>query len=131
MLRNNVTTADRPDGIYHTHPSRFHIKKEGIGIIDAPGLSILPPRLKKELKTIESILIENADPTDYPELSAHYEWIADLRARYTFTEENAWPILQQEVGNIFVQMLEDCAVFDRTEKGSSAFRSFVRSCMIF
>ncbi len=131
MLRNNVTTPERPDGIYHTHSSRFHIKKEGIGIIDAPGLSILPPRLKKELQEIEKLLSENADKNEYPELSAHYEWIDELRQRYTFTKENAHEILEQEVGNIFVQMLEDCAVFDQTEAGSSAFRSFAESCIIF
>lgn len=130
MLRNNVTTADRPDGIYHTHPSRFHIKKEGIGVIDAPGLSILPPRLKKELHAIEKLLIENGDKESCPELEAHFDWIDDLRRRFTFTAENTHAILEQEVGDIFVRMLEDCAVFDQTEEGAAAFRSFVRSCMI-
>ena len=119
MLRNNITAPDRPDGVFHTHPSRFHIKKEGIGIIDAPGLSILPPRLKKELNRIAKLLAEHADKKSYPDLSAHFEWIDDLRQRYSFTEE------------IFVKMLEDCAVFSRDEKGASAFRGFVRSCLIF
>ena len=131
MLRNNVTTADRPDGLYHTHPSRFHIKKEGIGIIDAPGLSILPPRLKRELKQIAAILDEHLDKEAFPELSAHFEWIDSLRQRFEFKENNAWQIIQQEVGDIFVRMLEDCAVFDRTAEGDSAFRKFVQSCLIF
>ena len=130
MLRNNVTTPDRPDGLYHTHPSRFHIKKEGIGIIDAPGLSILPPRLKRELGEIEEMLVRNEAKEDHPKLAAHFEWIDRLRSSYTFTPENTRGILYQEVGNIFVRMLEDCAVFDRTEEGCSAFRSFVQSCMI-
>ena len=103
----------------------------GLMVIDAPGLSILPPRLKKELQTIEKLLIDHADKTEYPELAAHYAWIDDLRQHYTFTRDNTHAILEQEVGNIFVRMLEDCAVFDQTEAGASAFRSFVQSCMIF
>ena len=130
MLRNNVTTEERPDGLYHTHPSRFHIKKEGIGIIDAPGLSIFPPRLKKEFTHIAEILLNRTTMEEHPELSAHFEWVERMKNQYIFTEENVWPILHQEVGDIFVQMLEDCAVFDNTEQGEKAFLEFVKSCMI-
>src|SRR5699024_921894 len=45
VLRNNRTTEEYPDGIFHPHPDVHHIKKENIGLIEVMGLAILPPRL--------------------------------------------------------------------------------------
>ena len=42
ILRNNRTNDDYPDGIFHVHPERHHIKKENIGLIEAMGRVILP-----------------------------------------------------------------------------------------
>lgn len=47
VLRDNHTTAEFPDGVYHPHADVRHIKKENIGLIEVMGLAILPPRLKK------------------------------------------------------------------------------------
>ena len=49
VLRNNITTAEYPLGVYHPHPELHHIKKENIGLIEVMGLAILPGRLKKEM----------------------------------------------------------------------------------
>ena len=49
ILRNNRTSEEYPDGIFHAHPEYHNIKKEGIGLIEAMGLFILPGRLKKQL----------------------------------------------------------------------------------
>jgi UDPglucose--hexose-1-phosphate uridylyltransferase len=45
ILRNNRTNEEFPDGIFHPHQDKHHIKKENIGLIEAAGLAILPPRL--------------------------------------------------------------------------------------
>ena len=50
ILRNNITTAEFPLGVYHPHPDKHHIKKENIGLIECLGLAILPPRLKPLLE---------------------------------------------------------------------------------
>ena len=49
VLRNNITTKEYPDGVYHPHPEHHHIKKENIGLIEVMGLAVLPARLKQEM----------------------------------------------------------------------------------
>ena len=46
--RNNRTTDEYPEGIFHPHRPLHHIKKENIGLIEVMGLAILPGRLEKE-----------------------------------------------------------------------------------
>ena len=41
-LRNNRTTEQYPDGIFHPHKEYHNIKKENIGLIEVMGLAILP-----------------------------------------------------------------------------------------
>ena len=45
-LRCNVTSAERPLGVFHPHERLHHIKKENIGLIEVMGLAILPPRVR-------------------------------------------------------------------------------------
>ena len=126
MLRNNRRTEERPDGLFHTHPSRFHIKKEGIGIIDAPGLAILPPRLKGELRTVKDILLGLTDLESHPEAEKHAKWMEEIRGRHVvINAENIDSILKDEVVMVFKQMLEDCGVFKQDEQGRSSFARFI------
>lgn len=53
ILRNNRTTEEHPLGIFHPHAEYHHIKKENIGLIEAMGLAVLPPRLTTELGTLD------------------------------------------------------------------------------
>ncbi|MEE1043391.1 MAG: UDP-glucose--hexose-1-phosphate uridylyltransferase, partial [Clostridia bacterium] len=48
ILRNNRTTEEHPLGLFHPHAEYHHIKKENIGLIEAMGLAVLPPRLTTE-----------------------------------------------------------------------------------
>lgn len=50
ILRNNRTTEEYPSGIFHPHAEYHHIKKENIGLIEAMGLAVLPPRLLTEFE---------------------------------------------------------------------------------
>ncbi len=45
ILRNNRTSDEHPYGIFHAHEEYHYIKKENIGLIEAMGLAVLPPRL--------------------------------------------------------------------------------------
>src|SRR5699024_8692333 len=49
VLRDNQTSEQYPDGIFHPHQDVQHIKKENIGLIEVMGTAILPGRLKQEL----------------------------------------------------------------------------------
>ncbi|MCP1773397.1 UDPglucose--hexose-1-phosphate uridylyltransferase [Neisseria perflava] len=124
VLRDNHTSAEFPDGIYHPHPDVQHIKKENIGLIEVMGLAILPPRLKDELKEVERFLLgETAAVAPY-----HQEWAGRLKADSPHaTADNAENIVRQSVGKIFARVLEDAGVYKRTPQGQAAFMRFIES----
>ena len=123
VLRDNQTSPEHPDGIYHPHADVQHIKKENIGLIEVMGLAILPPRLKEELKQVQDYLLgrENTVAT------YHQEWADDLKATYPsiIDEAEAEANVRESVGQIFARVLEDAGVYKRTAEGQAAFRRFV------
>ena len=123
VLRNNITTAEHPLGVYHPHAELHHIKKENIGLIEVMGLAVLPARLKKELADLEQAILADAPLTG--ELEKHAPWVAELKQQYAFTAENTAGILQAEVGKVFMQVLEHAGVYKRTPAGADAFDRFV------
>ncbi len=53
ILRNNRTSDEHPDGIFHPHKELHHVKKENIGLIEAMGLAVLPGRLAQQVLSSE------------------------------------------------------------------------------
>ena len=127
VLRNNITTAQYPMGVYHPHPELHHIKKENIGLIEVMGLAVLPARLKGELSRLAEVLVAGGDPAADAELEKHAPWAEELKKQYTFTAENAMDILQAEVGKVFAQVLEHAGVYKCTPEGRGAFLRFIES----
>jgi UDPglucose--hexose-1-phosphate uridylyltransferase len=131
VLRNNRTTKEHPDGLFHPHAEVHHIKKENIGLIEVMGLAVLPGRLKEELKELAEIL-----PYDQAEeriansqsISKHLDWALKIKANNpNLTERNVESILNQEVGRVFATILEHAGVFKKDEAGEIAFRRFIQS----
>ena len=127
VLRNNLTTPEHPLGLYHPHEQLHHIKKENIGLIEVMGLAVLPARLDKELALLKDAILSGRDLRADETLQKHADWAEVLQGRYTFTPENTEQILQQEVGAVFMQVLEDAGVYKRTPAGQSAFLRFTAS----
>ena len=127
VLRNNITTAEFPLGVYHPHPELHHIKKENIGLIEVMGLAVLPARLKGELHDLAKVLVEGGDLRADETIAKHADWAEELQKKYTFTAENVDTILQDEVGRVFARVLEDAGVYKCTPEGRAAFRRFVES----
>ena len=125
VLRNNLTTEEYPLGLYHPHPELHHIKKENIGLIEVMGLAVLPSRLKTELEALRAALLNGDDLRADPALAQHADWAEDILRRRSLTAENAEAVLQQEVGAVFQQVLEDAGVYKRDEAGKTAFLRFV------
>ena len=123
VLRDNQTSPEHPDGIYHPHKDVQHIKKENIGLIEVMGLAILPPRLKEEVEQVATYLVgEDVLVADY-----HQEWADELKEsnpRLT-DKDHALEIVQESVGKIFARVLEDAGVYKQTEEGQAAFMRFV------
>ncbi|MBS7316311.1 MAG: UDP-glucose--hexose-1-phosphate uridylyltransferase [Clostridiaceae bacterium] len=127
VLRNNITTPEHPLGIYHPHAELHHIKKENIGLIEVMGLAVLPSRLKGELEALAGALLSGADIASDPALAKHAPWIAELQTRHVFTAENTLPILQEEVGQVFRQVLEHAGVYKQTDAGRSALLRLIET----
>lgn len=127
-LRNNITTKEHPLGVYHPHAERHHIKKENIGLIEVMGLAVLPARLKEEMEILADYLVNGKDIRSNERIEKHAEWADGFAKKYdAITEENVMGILEQEVGHVFVEVLEDAGVFKCTPEGRNAFRRFLES----
>ena len=125
-LRNNITTDEHPLGVYHPHTHLHHIKKENIGLIEVMGLAVLPARLKEELELLKDYILTEKDIRSNESIEKHADWVEEFLPKYeninASTIEN---ILQQEVGKVFCEVLEDAGVYKCTEDGLNAFRRFL------
>lgn len=124
VLRNNRTTKEYPLGIFHPHNEVHHIKKENIGLIEVMGLAVLPPRLKDELEMLTNALVEGKQAIE----GVHKEFYNKLIKQYGKQDKlQAQKIIKDEVGNVFLKVLENAGVFKRDEDGQLAFDRFINS----
>lgn len=124
VLRDNQTSEEYPDGIFHPHKDVQHIKKENIGLIEVMGLAILPPRLKDELAEVgKHILGTSNEMKEY-----HRVWADEIKQNHPeATAENITEIVNQETGRVFARVLEDAGVYKRSKQGQEAFMRFVEN----
>ena len=126
VLRNNFTTKDRPLGVFHPNPSLHHIKKENIGLIEVMGLAVLPSRLARDLGMLQRALLTGQSLIAVPELAQHAKWIEEIRERHPeVSETNVKGIIEQEIGKVFLEVLNDAGVFKRNTEGKAAFLRFI------
>ena len=127
-LRNNITTEEHPLGVYHPHAERHHIKKENIGLIEVMGLAVLPARLKGEMEVLADYIVNKKDIRSHEQIEKHADWVDRFLPQYhAITAENVMGILEQEVGKVFVSVLEDAGVFKCTPEGREAFERFINT----
>jgi len=128
VLRNNITTEEFPDGVFHPHPELHHIKKENIGLIEVMGLAVLPPRLKTEMQLVKEYILENKDLSKNEQIEKHTKWVEEIKQKYSdINRDNIDKIIEEEIGIVFMKVLEDAGVFKRDEKGIEAFRKFINT----
>ncbi len=110
-LRNNRTSTEHPDGIFHPHAHIHPIKKENIGLIEAMGLAVLPARLATELDEVAAALMTGSELPEH--LSGHQPMLDAMRTRHTdaLTAAQAVSAVRREAGDFFVRGLEHCGVF--------------------
>ena len=126
ILRNNITTEECPLGLYHPHNEYHHIKKENIGLIEVMGLAVLPSRLKAEMEHLSQCLIKGEDIVSKEDLKKHAAWVEEIKEKYTdINEGNVMDILKEEIGQVFVKVLEDAGVYKYNEEGRKAFDRFI------
>lgn len=126
--RNNRTTDEYPEGIFHPHREIHHIKKENIGLIEVMGLAILPSRLKRQSEAIAQVLSGRMDAdecrTQAPE---HAPWLNFLMDKYgtALSPAQAETTIRHEIGAKFETCLEHTGVFKQTPEGQNALQRFL------
>ncbi|MDR0832089.1 MAG: UDP-glucose--hexose-1-phosphate uridylyltransferase [Bacillales bacterium] len=123
ILRNNRTNKEHPEGIFHAHKEYHNIKSESIGLIEAQGLFILPPRLDRQIKIIKKIL-QGQKIELSGDMLIHQDFINKLLNKYGTLTSNAEQIIRQEINLVCENILKNTAVF----KEEKEFIKFVKSC---
>ncbi len=128
VLRNNITTEEHPLGVYHPHAKLHHIKKENIGLIEVMGLAVLPARLKEEMADLKKAMLAGADLRADEVLEKHADWVDEFKTKYDKIDaEHIDTIIEDEIGIVFMQVLEDAGVYKCTEEGRAAFMRFIET----
>lgn len=131
ILRNNRCNDEHKDGIFHAHKEYHHIKQEGIGLIEAMGLFILPPRLKRQMGYINEILSSNDDLENYyskyEDLIIHKDMITYLVNKYgrNLDNETREEAIKDYIADTCRNILINTAVFKNTELGNKALDKFM------
>ncbi|MBQ2714146.1 MAG: UDP-glucose--hexose-1-phosphate uridylyltransferase [Clostridia bacterium] len=129
LLRNNRVSEEYPDGIFHAHPEYHNVKKEGIGLIEAMGLFILPGRLDKEFGAISEILQGREIDYKNPEsmLKKHERMIEELVKKHgtSMSKEESVDVIRDYVGQVCENILDNTAVFKDDTSGRDAFLRFM------
>ena len=126
VLRNNITTEEHPLGVYHPHAKLHHIKKENIGLIEVMGLAVLPARLLSEMDALKEAILAGKDLYADEKTAHHAEWAEDFMKKYdAVTAESIDGIIEDEIGLVFAEVLEDAGVYKRTAEGQKYFHRFM------
>lgn len=127
VLRNNRTSPEHPDGIFHPHQELHHLKKENIGLIEVMGLAVLPGRLVEEVNRLSHYLVESTEKEEWQtDMLKHYDWYEEIRTRRgQLTSDTVSEIMQEEIGARFLTVLEHSGVFKQTAEGQQAFIRFI------
>ena len=113
-------------GVYHPHAKLHHIKKENIGLIEVMGLAVLPARLKGEMERLAEAIVTGEDIRKDEELAKHADWVEECLPNYErVNRDNIMEILHKEIGNVFMEVLEDAGVYKRDDAGRAAFDRFL------
>jgi UDPglucose--hexose-1-phosphate uridylyltransferase len=127
VLRNNQTSNEHPDGIYHPHAQYHHLKKENIGLIEVMGLAVLPGRLLDELEVLKDALAKrDVSILEKTGLDKHKAWYGELEMGVDgLKAAQIEELIKQSVGLKFTEILECCGVFKLDDEGLAGIERFV------
>lgn len=122
ILRNNLCNSSFPDGVFHAHPEYHHIKKEGIGLIEAAGLFILPARLKRQCQEVEEAIKEGYSEETYlkkyPDLYNFKGMIETMKTKGISSKEY--------INEVCRSILKNVAVFKNDQKGKEGLKRLLK-----
>lgn len=121
VLRDNNTNNEYPLGIFHPHKKLWHIKKENIGLIEVMGRAILPARLKDELNEVKKFWLGAENKI----ADSHLPWAKEVQSGINITADNVDEVMEQEIANVFANVLENAGVFKDEAAGNEGWQRFV------
>ena len=78
------------------------------------------------MEHLSECLVKGEDVSQYEDLKKHALWVDEIKEKYEdINEENVEDILKEEIGQVFVKVLEDAGVYKCTEEGRKAFDRFI------
>jgi UDPglucose--hexose-1-phosphate uridylyltransferase len=84
--------------------------------------------LKKEMEELAACIREGKDPAQVPELEKHAAWTQEiLTRRPQLAQMDVEAVLREEIGKVFVRVLENAGVYKCTQEGRAAFGRFTAS----
>ena len=90
------------------------------------GLAVLPGRLKGEMDSLRTALLEGRDIRQDEVLSKHADWVDEFMTRHReFNKDNAEEIIKQEIGLVFSEVLIDAGVYKDDENGRKGMLRFI------
>ena len=89
------------------------------------GLAVLPSRLKKEMEILQDAILTGKNIRENESIKKHADWVDEWIGNYNITNENIHHIVQEEIGRVFIKVLECAGVYKRTDEGMNAFRRFI------
>ena len=119
VLRNNRTSGEHPDGIFHPHAEIHPVKKENIGLIEVMGLAVLPGRLAADIPRLAAALAGEDLAAD---LVAHQPMLDGITAAGFDDAEAA---VRQAVGEYFTTGLEHCGVLGPAAESLPSWEEFL------
>lgn len=125
ILRNNLQTPEFPDGVFHAHPEFHHIKKEGIGLIEAAGLFILPPRLPRQCAEVEDVVKKRLKKADYLALYPDLDIFEGMIEEMEKTGESA----ETYINNVCQGILKNVAVYKEDAAGQEGLHQFLKGAL--
>jgi UDPglucose--hexose-1-phosphate uridylyltransferase len=90
------------------------------------GLAVLPARLSKEIDILCDAMVKGVDLSSIPAIAHHKDWAEQLlRDNPDINESNVRGIIENGIGEVFMQVLLDAGVYKRTPEGKAAFMRFI------
>lgn len=133
ILRNNNTSSLYKEGIFHAHKEYHHIKQEGIGLIEAMGLFILPARLKRQMGYIKEFLDDDKDISYYlslyNELDIHKQMMEELKKEKETSSLSSNELIKNYICDTCKNILLNTGVFKQDEKSMNYLKEFIENTL--
>ena len=85
------------------------------------GRAILPARLKDELAEVKKFWLGEANNIAY----SHLSWAKEIAEKMDINADNVDEIMEQELANVFANVLENAGVFKDDEAGNAGWDRFI------